>query len=346
VEEEIKKLSNRRPKILESLARGLSELSMTDFSKQEAEDHDRLVRRLVQLYVQECPLAHLVTAPRYRADLDINDAEEAPALHLIKLCYKIAQGDLRAIRIVLNRALEIHSKIDADYLFDQLSPFIKSLRSYLQKQTPPQDLSVQPYFGFVNTVVSALEDFLKDFLKKKPAGYEDLQTQIRMCPSHGNINEFITSPDQNGPSLSKTEKDRIKQELPQLFSGGWLRWDKGEVKKTVRLIKAHRWGKSMKSAKNLWEGIGPKDVLRRILGDKHSEMDALLQETTPIVSDFTGGPSEPRTYPSPSVRPAPAATCGGSAASAPMKRSRSRDTTQANQTPHKKQRSEEKVIER
>jgi hypothetical protein len=134
-------LCKKGPQTLESLIRSLSELSIADFSEQEAQDHDRLVRQLLRLYVRECNLPHLINVadvPKYRADLDCDVAKEAPALHLIKLCYDVVGDDQPAIRIVLNRALGIPSKIDADYLFDQLSPFIKSLRSYLEKQTPPQ----------------------------------------------------------------------------------------------------------------------------------------------------------------------------------------------------------------
>lgn len=174
-------MSKTGPQILETLIRSLSELSIIDFDKQKSRDHNRLVRQLLQLHVQECNLPHLINlaeVPKYRADLDSDIAKETPALCLIKLCCDVGDNQ-RAIRIVLNRALGIPKTIDADYLFDQLSPFIKSLRSHLEKQTPPQDLSVQPYLGFINDVISALKGFLKD----KPKHYEEIQASISRSSS-------------------------------------------------------------------------------------------------------------------------------------------------------------------
>lgn len=318
---------------------------MADFSEQEAHDHDCLVRRLVRLYVQECNLPHLVNianVPSYRADLESNVAEEAPALHLIKLCYEVVGGDRRAIRIVLNRASEIPARIDADYLFGQLSPFIRSLRSYLEKQTPPQDLSVHPYFAFINHVVPALEEFLKG----KPAHYEEIQTLIGSSSS-STFREFVNDPDQDVLHLNVADKHRIQQEL-QRFRGR-LRWTKdGALKKDKLLMQANQWNRSMAKARALWRGIGSKDVLRRIINDKFSEMEALLSEKP---SNSPRDSSELRTHPSSPFRPTTAITRGGAEASTvtastsssrPMKRAISGDTAQ---TPHKKQRSEEKVME-
>ena len=320
---------------------------MADFNEEEAQDHDRLVRQLVRLYVQECNLPHLVSianVPTYRADLDSNVAEEAPALHLIKLCYEIVGGDQRAIRAVLNRASEIPAKIDADYLFGQLSPFIRSLRSYLEKQTPPQDLSVHPYFGFINRAIPALEDFLR----RKPVRYEEIQTFIGSC-SPSTFLEFVNDPDKEVLHLSRADKHRAQQELQRMFSRRWLRWTKDTaVKKDKLLMQANQWNRSMEKAKALWRGIGPKDVLRKIIGDKFSEMEALFPEK---LSHSPRDPSELRTHPNSSFRPttvimrgdAEASTATASTSSSrPMKRTLSGDTAQA---PHKKQRSEEKVME-
>lgn len=320
---------------------------MADFSKQEAQDHDRLIRKLIRLYVQECNLPHLVSianVPTYRADLDNNVAEEAPALHLIKLCYEVAGGDQCAIRTVLNRALEIPAKIDADYLFRQLSPFIRSLRSYLRKQTPPQDLSDQPYFGFINQAVPALEDFLKG----KPAHYEEIKPLIGSY-SPPTFRDFVNDPDKEVLYLTKADKHRAQKELQRMFSRGWLRWTKDDVVKKDRLLmQANQWDRSMAKARALWRNLGSKDVLRRIIGDKFSEMEALFSEKLP---NSPRDPSELHTHPGSSFCPtivvmrrgaeSPTATVPTSS-SRPMKRTLSGNTTQ---TPHKKQRSEEKIME-
>jgi len=323
---------------------------MSEFSEQEAQNLDRLVLRLVRLYVQNCDLPHLVSianVPTYRADLDSNVANEAPALHLIKLCHEVVGGDLRAIRTVLNRALEIPAEIDAHYLFSQLSPFIRSLRSYLEKQTPSHDLSVHPYLGFINQVVQALEEFLKD----KPAHYEEIQALIGSC-SASTLCEFVNDPEKEVLLSRRADKHRIQQELQCLFSRRWLRWIKDDtVKKDKLLLQANRWNKSMAKAKTLWRGIGQKDVLRRIMGDKLSEMEALLLEKMRIVSGPPSDSSELRTHPNSPFRPTSAIMRGGteastpaasSSSSRPMKRTLSGDSAQ---TPHKKQRSEEKVVE-
>lgn len=334
------------------MIRSLSELSIADFNEQEARDHNRLIRQLLRLHVQECNLPHLINVadvPKYRADLDSDVPEETPALCLIKLCYDVVGDSQPAIRIVLNRALGIPSKIDADYLFDQLSPFIKSLRSYLEKKTPPQDLTVQPYFGFINDVVSAL----KDFLKGKPARYEEIQSLISSSPSP-RFHKFLDSPDEV-LRLSKPDKNRIQQELQSLFSCGFLRWTKDDaVKKDGSLIQANRWSISMEKAKALWRGIGSKDVLRRVVGDKLSEIENLLPENTPIVPDSPRSPCEPRTHSNPPFLPTFAITrkdtaapdlASSSPSNRPVKRTLSGNTAPVTQTPHKKKRSEEKVFE-
>ena len=293
-------------------------------------------------------LINVADVPKYRADLDSDVATEAPALHLIKLCHEVVGEDQPAIRIVLNRALSIPSKIDAGYLFDQLSPFIKSLRSYLEKQTPPQDLSVQPYFGFISDVVSAL----KDFLKGKPARFDEIQTLVWNCSP--DFREFLNSPDAEVLHLSKIDGNCIQQELQRLVSHRLLSWAKDAVKKERLLIQANRWGISMEKAKALWRSIGSKDVLRRVVGDNLSEMEALLQKGTPIVPDSPRTPSESRTHssspfpPTFAVMPRGTATLtpiAPSSSNRPMKRTRSGDTTPTTQTPHKKKRSEEKAIE-
>lgn len=312
---------------------------MTGFSKEGAQDHNHMVRRLVRLYVQECNLPHLINVtnvPTYRADLDNNVAKEAPALHLIKLCYEVLGGDRPAIGIVLNRALEIPSKIDGDYLFHQLSPFIKSLRSYLEKQTPPQDLSVQPYFGFIHDVVSAL----KDFLKGRPVHYGEIQTLIGTCSSP-HFHKFLNSPNEEVLRFDRAHRNRIQQELQHFFSRKLLQWTKDAVKKDKLLIQANRWSVYMEKAKALWRGIGSKGVLRRIMGDKLSEMEILLQEKTPAVLDSPE--DQLRAHPS---LPLPGSTAATPAASSrSMKRTLSGDTAQTTRAPHKKQRSEEQVIE-
>ena len=352
VEEEVRKLSKTGPQILETLIRGLSELSIANFNEQEARDHDRLVRKLLRLFVQACNLPHLINiadVPKYRADLDSDLAKEAPALYLIKLCYDVAGDNQPAIRIVLNRALGISSKIDADYLFNQLSPFIKSLRSYLEKQTPPQDLSVQPYFGFINDVISALNDFLKG----KPAHYEEIQRLISSC-SLPRFHQFLNSPDAEVLHLSKSDKNRIQQELQRLFSLRLLSWTKDDAVKDRSLIQANRWSVSLEKARALWRGIGSKEVLRRIVGDKLSEMETLLPEKTPILPDSPRSSYERRTHSSSPIPPTSTSIHGGTAASAsvassssnrPVKRTLSGNTAPTTQTPHKKKRSEEKVIE-
>lgn len=347
-------MSKTRPQILETLIRSLSELSIADFNEQEARDHDRLVHRLLRLYVRSCNLQHLINTadvPKYRTDLDSDVAKETPALHLIKLCYDVAGDNQPAIRIVLNRALAIPCKVDADYLFDQLSPFIKSLRSYLEKQMPPQDLSVQPYFGFINDVVSALHDFLKG----KPADYEKTQKLILSCTSP-RFHQFINSPDAKVLHLSKTDKNRIRQELRCLFAEGLLWWwTKDAVKKNMSLIQASEWSIFLEKAKALWRGIGSKEVLRRVVGDKLSEMETLLAENTPIVPDSPKSSCDPRTHPSSAFPPTSMITHGGttaptipassSSSNRPVKRTLSGNIAQTTQTPHKKRRSEEKVIE-
>jgi hypothetical protein len=345
-------LSKIGPQILETLIRSLSELSIADFNEQEAQDHIRLVRQLLRLYVQECNLPHLINVadvPKYRADLDSDIARETPALSLIKLCYDVVGDNRPAIRIVLNRALSIPSKIDADYLFDQLSPFIKSLRSYLEKQTPPQDLSVQPYFSFINDVVSAL----KDFLKEKPADYEKIQSSISSC-SPPRFHKFLNSPDEEVLHLSKTGKDHIKQEPWNLFSHRLLEWATDDaVRKTLLLRQANRWSISMEKAKALWKGIGSKHVLRKIVGDKLSEMENLLPEKTPIVPDFPRSSCEPRTHSSSLFPPTFASTRGDTVASTSaassssnraVKRTLSGNIAPATQRPRKKKRSEESLL--
>lgn len=352
VEEQVRKMSKRGPQILETLIRSLSELSMANFNEQEARDHDRLVRQLLRLYVQSCNLQHLINTadvPKYRADLDSDVAKETPALHLIKLCYDVAGDNQLAIRIVLNRALGIPSKVDADYLFDQLSPFIKSLRSYLEKQMPPRDLSVQPYFGFINDVVSALHDFLKG----KPVGYERSQELISSCSSSPRFDQFLNSPDAKVLHLSKTDEHSIQQELGCLFSERLLwRWTKDAVTKDTSLIQVNRWSISLEKAKALWRGIGSKEVLCRVVGDRLSEMETLLAEKTPIAPDPPKSPCEPRTHSSSAFPPTSVITRGGTApttasssSNRPVKRTLSGNIAQTTQTPHKKRRSEEEVIE-
>lgn len=346
-------MSKTGPQILETLIRGLSELSIANFNEQEARDHDRLVRKLLRLFVQACNLPHLINiadVPKYRADLDSDVAKEAPALYLIKLCCDVSGDNQPTIRIVLNRALGIPNKIDADYLFNQLSPFIKSLRSYLEKQTPPQDLSVQPYFGFINEVVSALNDFLKG----KPAHYEEIQRLISSC-SLPYFHRFLNSPDAEVLHFSKTDKNRIQQELQRLFSLRLLLWTKDDaVKKDRSLIQANRWSMSLEKARALWRGIGSKEVLRRIVGDKFSEMETLLPEKTPTLPDSPRSSCERRTHSSSPLPPTSTIMRGGTAASTPaassssnrpVKRAFSGNTAPTTQTPHKKKRSEEKVIE-
>jgi len=343
-------LSKTGPQILETLIRSLSELSIADFNEQEARDHDSLVRQLLRLYVQSCNLQHLINTadvPKYRADLDSDVAKETPALHLIKLCYDVAGDNRPAIRIVLNRALGIPSKVDADYLFDQLSPFIKSLRSYLEKQMPPQDLSVQPYLGFINDVVSALNDFLTG----KPARYQEIQGLISSCSSR--FHQFLNSPDEEVLRLSKIDENRIQRELQPLFSQGFLSRTKDTVEKKQSLIRANRWSISLEKAKSLWRGIGSKEVLHRVVGDKLSEMETLLAEKTPIAPGPPKSSYEPRTYSSSAFPPTSVITRGGTAASTaassssnrPVKRTLSGNIAPATQTPHKKRRSEEKIIE-
>lgn len=349
VEEEVRKLSKTGPQILEALIRSLSELSIADFNEQEARNHDRLVRQLLRLYVQACNLPHLINiadVPKYRVDLDSDVAKEAPALYLIKLCYDVAVDNQPAIRIVLNRALGIPSKIDGDYLFGQLSPFIKSLRSYLEKRTPPQDLSVQPYFGFINNVVSALNDFLKG----KPAHYEEIQSSISSCSSPY-FHQYLNSPDEEVLHLRKTDKNRIQQELQRLFSLGLLLWTKDGVKKDRSLIEANRWSVSLEKASALWRGIGSKEVLRRIVGDKLSEMETLLPEKKPILPDSPRSSCEGHTHSHSPFPPTSTIMRGGTAAPTPAASSSSNrpvkrmNTAPTTQTPHKKKRSEEQVIE-
>lgn len=334
-------MSKTGPQILETLIRSLSELSITDFDKQEARDHNRLVHQLLRLHVQECNLPHLINVaevPKYRADLDSDIAKETPALYLIKLCYDVGDNQ-RAIRIVLNRALDIPS-IDADYLFDQLSPFIKSLRSHLEKQTPPQDLSVQPYLGFINDVVSAL----KDFLKGKPTHYEEIQASIPRfsSPFHGSFHKFLNSPDAKDFHLSKTAKNSIQQELLPRDPYRLLSWTKDSVKKNDPLIQANRWSISMGKARALWRGIGSEDVLRRVVGDDLSEMETLLQETTPIVPN---SPTNTIARCTNSSSPFPPISVTSSSSIRPVKRTLSGNTAPATQTPRKKKRSEDIVIE-
>jgi hypothetical protein len=60
---------------------------------------------------------------------------------------------------------------------------------------------------------------------------------------------------------------------------------------------------SLEKAKALWRGIGSKDVLRRIMGDKFSEMETLIPEKTPIVLGSPRRPSEPRTHSSSALPP-------------------------------------------